>query len=206
MYSIAVKIGGIEARRRSAGLLHIVLGFFLIFKGADIFRYLRFANFLSVLPVFIIASISLFYGFFRKAMDPSSFFNFWIRLLQIFTFSIMGFVMVQIGNIIDYLGLFIFAFLCLFVLFSEKKIFVDTIILLGDKGVLVPGYYKDHLIPWKDIKNLVVREDFLTLFHQKQKYLQFEVMQTLSPLELAKMNAFCKEKMEEFSSSEVRNN
>ncbi len=114
--------------------------------------------------------------------------------------------MVQIGNIIDYLGLFIFAFLCLFVLFSEKKIFVDTIILLGDKGVLVPGYYKDHLIPWKDIKNLVVREDFLTLFHQKQKYLQFEVMQTLSPLELAKMNAFCKEKMEEFSSSEVRNN
>jgi hypothetical protein len=206
MYSIAVKIDGIEARRRSAGLLHIVLGFFLIFKCADIFRYLRFANFVNVLPVFIIASISLFYGFFRKRMDPTSYFNFWIRILQIFTFTILGFVMIKIGNVVDYTGLFIFAFLCLLVLFSEKRIFLDTVIIIEEKGVHIPGYYKEHFVPWKDLSNVVVREDFLTFFHKKQKYLQYQVMQTLSPLELAKMNAFCKDQIENASREAVTNN
>jgi hypothetical protein len=42
----------------------------------------------------------------------------------------------------------------------------------------------------------VVREDFITVFNNNKKYLQYQVMQDLSTLEVAKMNAYCKEKVE----------
>jgi hypothetical protein len=43
---------------------------------------------------------------------------------------------------------------------------------------------------------VIIREDFLTLFHVKKKYLQYQVMQDLSTLEVAKINAFCREQIE----------
>src|SRR2546423_1764388 len=196
MYSIAVKIEGIESRRRSAGLLHIVIGFFLITKGADYYRYIRYHNFLPIIPVLVIASFSLFYGFFRKRIDPFYYYNYWLRLAQLVIFTVLGVIMTRVGNSIDYFGLFVFAFLCILLLFSERRIFQDTTIYLDETGVIIPGYYRDHLIAWRDLTEVVIREDFITLFHIKQKYLQFQVMQTLSPLELAKMNAFCREQME----------
>jgi len=42
-----------------------------------------------------------------------------------------------------------------------------------------------------------VREDFITIFHIREKYLQYQVMQDLSTLEVAKMNAFCRDKIEQ---------
>ena len=196
MFSIAVKIDGIESRKRSAGLLHIVIGFFLIAKGADYFRYLKYHNFLFVLPILLIASFSLFYGFFRKKTDPTASLNFILRLLQCLTFLVLGILMTYYGTYIDYTGLFIFAFLCFMLLFSERKVFEETYIIMDHEGIKIPGYYKDHLIPWKALSNVVVREDFLTIFHVKQKYLQYQVRQSLSPLELAKVNAYCKEQIE----------
>lgn len=196
MFSIAVKIDGIESRKRSAGLLHIVIGFFLIAKGADYFRYLKYHNFLFVLPILLIASFSLFYGFFRKKTDPTASLNFTLRLLQFLTFLVLGILMTHYGTYIDYTGLFIFAFLCFMLLFSERKVFEETYIIMDEQGIKIPGYYKDHMIPWKALSNVVVREDFLTIFHIKQKYLQYQVRQSLSPLELAKINAYCKEQIE----------
>jgi hypothetical protein len=49
----------------------------------------------------------------------------------------------------------------------------------------------------------VVREDFITLFHVERKYLQYQVLQDLSTLEVAKMNAFCKEKLAERANRSV---
>jgi hypothetical protein len=196
MYSIAVKIEGIESRRRSAGLLHIVMGFFLILKGFDFYKFLGYHSFLPVFPVLLMASFSLFYGFFRRRLDPSYGYNYWLRLLQVITFLVLGIWMIRIGRPIDYIGLFTFAFLSTILLFSERRIFLETTVYLDEAGVRIPGYYKDHVIPWKDLNEVVIREDFITLFHVKQKYLQYQVMQTLSALELAKMNAYCKEQIE----------
>jgi hypothetical protein len=81
-------------------------------------------------------------------------------------------------------------------MFSEKRIFQQTTVYFDEPGVKIPGYYRDHLIKWEELSEVVVREDFLTIFHVNQKYLQFQVMQDLSTLEVAKMNAFCREKVE----------
>jgi hypothetical protein len=196
MYSVTVRIEEIERRRRSAGLLHVVAGFFLIAKGADYYRFLHYESFLPALPVFIVAFISLAYGFFRRKIDLLAKYNFWMRLLQVITFTLLGTALLKLGRTIDYAGVFVFAFMCLVLLFTERKVFQQTTIYFKEEGVTIPGFYKDHLVKWQDLNEVVVREDFLTLFHIKNKYLQYQVVQDLSTLEVAKLNAFCREQIE----------
>ena len=55
---------------------------------------------------------------------------------------------------------------------------------------------------WQVLEEVTVRHDFITLFHQGKKYLQYQVMQDLSELEVVKMNAFCKEQIEDTKANE----
>ena len=196
MYSVVVKIEGLESRRRSAGILHVVIGFFLIFNSANYYRFNNYKNVVPVALILLVASVSLFYGLFRRRMDLSAKYNYWLRLVQLISFTGLGFLTLKTGRANDYVGVFVFAALSIVLLFSEKRIFKQTSVYFTDKGIQIPGYYRDHLVKWNEISEVVVREDFLTIFNVNQKYLQFQVLQDLSTLEVAKMNAFCKEKVE----------
>jgi len=197
MYSIAVKIDDFEKRRRSSALLHLAIGLFLLIKSADYYKYTEYKKFLPVAPLLIVASLSLFYGLFRKKLDVSGSANFWLRCFQLFAYVLLGFLLVGKASNFEIIIAFVFALFCLVLLFTERKIFTESIILLKEEGIIIPGYYKEHLVHWNEIENVVIREDFITIFHIKQKYLQFQVKQDLSTLELAKMNAFCSEKKEQ---------
>lgn len=201
MHSIAIKIEGVDRRKKSVSLLHIVAGCFLIAKGADYYRYLGYDHFLPVVPFFIVAIVSVIYGLFRRRIDPGVRWNYWLRLMQVVTFTILGLMMVVAGRQIDYISLFLWSFVTLMLFFSEKKLFGDTGILLKDEGVLIPGTYRSHTVPWSELTGVIIRQDFITLFHRDEKYLQFQVMQSFSEPELAKMNQFCKEKIEREAAS-----
>jgi hypothetical protein len=196
MYSIDVKIDDFEKRKRSSSLLHVAIGLFLLIKSADYYKYLLYENFLPVAPLLIVASLSLFYGLFRKKLDVSGNVNFWLRCLQVAVYTALGVLLIEKGTSFEVIVAFVFAFFCLVLIFNERRIFNETVILLNEEGITVPGYYKEHRVNWKDVERVVIREDFITIFHIRQKYLQFQVMQDLSTLELAKLNAFCKEMVE----------
>ena len=196
MYSITVRIDGIENRRRNAGLLHVVIGFFMIINIATYYRYTSYHSFLPLIPLLLIASISLFYGLFRRKLDWNAKYNFWLRLIQAISFLVLGIAMATVGREIDYIGIFIFVLLSIMLFFSEKRVFQETLIRINENGILIPGIYKDHLVEWNELSDVVIREDFITIFHEKQKYLQYQVNEDLSTLEVAKLNAFCKEKIE----------
>ncbi len=193
MFSVTVKIEGIESRRRSAGVLHIVVGFFMIFNASNYYRFTSYKNIWPVAFILLVASFSLFYGFFRRKMDLSAHYNYWLRLIQVISFTLLGFLVLETGRTVDYVGVFVFALLSIMLMFSEKRIFQETIIYFNAEGIKIPGYYRDHLVKWDELSEVVVREDFLTIFHINKKYLQYQVKQDLSTLEVAKLNAFCKE-------------
>ena len=195
MFSVTVKIEGIESRRRSAGVLHVVVGFFMIFNVSNYYRFTNYENIWPVAFILLVASFSLFYGFFRRKMDLSAHYNYWLRLIQVISFTALGFLVLETGRAADYVGVFVFALLSIVLMFSEKRIFQETTIYFTEDGIKIPGYYRDHLVKWNALSEVVVREDFLTIFHRDKKYLQYQVLQDLSTLEVAKMNAFCKEKV-----------
>lgn len=196
MYTVAVKIEGMDKRRRTTGLMHLVVGFFLLLKAFDLYNYLVEKAALKFLPFLVIGLLSLVYGAFRNRVDPDAKYNNLLRIFQFFTFVFFGIVMLQLGKRFDSTVLFIWATVTFLLIFSEKKIFAETVLKFTEQGVSVPGSYKEHLVDWNVLENVAVRHDFITLFHSDKKYLQYQVMQDLSELEVVKMNAFCREKIE----------
>lgn len=199
MYTVAVKIEGMDRRRRSTGLVHAIAGFFLFIKAFDLYHYFDSRSLIPTLPFLAVGAASLFYAFFRNRMDPVAKHNGGLRLLQCIAFFSFGVLMYRLGKSFDSTSLFLWGLLTLFLLFSERKVFKDTFISFSDNGVLVPGTYRDYLVDWATLESVVVRHDFITLFHRGKKYLQYQVVQNLSELEVVKLNAFCQEQMEKQS-------
>lgn len=195
-FTIAVKIEGLEKKRRSTGLIHVIVGFYLLLKSLDLYNYLLSASLTPVIPFLLVGAVSLFYGFFRKKIDLPAKHNPGIRLLQTVTFFSFAIVMIRLNSTIDYISLFIWSALTLVLFFSEKKVFKDSFITISEAGLTVPGTYNEHLVKWEILEDVVVRNDFITIFHKDKKYLQFQVLQDLSELELVKMNSFCRENLE----------
>ena len=196
MYTIAVKIEGMDRRRRSTSLVHAIIGFFLLIKSFDLYNYLDGSSLVPLVPFLLVGGLSLFYAFFRNRVDITAKHNAGLRLLQTVTFFSFGFLMLRLGKSMDYIGLFIWGLLTLILFFSEKRVFKDTLLQLTDKGILIPGTYREYLVDWGTLEDVVVRHDFITLFHKGKKFLQYQVLQDLSELELVKMNAFCREQID----------
>lgn len=199
MFTVAVKIEGMDRRRRTTNLVHAIVGFMLVLKSFDLFHYLETRSILPTLPFLLVGAVSLFYAFFRSRIDATAKHNSAIRLLQTITFFSFGFLMFRIGRSIDYISLFVWGFLTLLLFFSERRVFKETLISFSEKGIQIPGSYRDYLVEWPTLESVVARHDFITLFHRGKKYLQYQVMQDLSELELVKLNAFCKEQIEKQS-------
>lgn len=197
MYSVAVKIEGMDRRRRTTGYMHIIIGFFLLIKTVDLNNLFLEKNTTRLLPFLLVAGLSLFYGFFRARIDAAAKYNGPLRVLQFVTFGLFGVVMMQTGKRFDYVVLFIWALVIFLLLFSEKRLFAKTILKITANGIHIPGTYKEHLVRWNALESTTIRHDFITLFHRNKKYLQYQVMQDLSELEIVKMNAFCREKIEQ---------
>jgi hypothetical protein len=196
MYTVAVKIEGMDRRRRNTSLVHAILGFFLLMKSVDLYHYIQGRSIVPAIPFIAIGVLSLVYAFFRTRIDITAKHNAGLRLFQTVAFFSFGFVMLRIGKSIDYISLFVWGFLTLVLFFSEKRLFNDTVLTFSEKGVLIPGTYRDYLVDWSSLESVVARHDFITLFHRGKKYLQYQVLQDLSELELVKVNAFCKEQIE----------
>lgn len=204
MFSICVRIDGIERRRKSVALLHVVTGLFLLLKASAYYQYDSYRHFMVVFPFLLAGSFSLFYGLFRKKLDASYRYSYWLKLVEVVALTTLGVLLIGMGKTLDYAGVFFFALMRILLIFSERRIFHETNILLSSDGVLIPGYYRDHLVKWEELKEVVIREDFVTFFHVKGKYLQYQVMQDLSTLEVAKMNAFCKEQTGQLTATDIR--
>lgn len=196
MYTVAVKIEGMDRRRRTTGLMHLVTGFFLLLKTFDLNHHSVDKGPLQLVPFLAVAVLSLFYGGFRARVDAPAKYNTPLRVVQLMTFVTFGVVMLQQGRRFDAVVLFVWATVIFLLIFSEKKIFAQTALRFTDEGIRVPGSYRDHVVEWSVLESVTVRHDFITLFHRGKKYLQYQVMQDLSELEVVKLNAFCKEKIE----------
>ncbi len=205
MFSVLVKIEGMERRKKSAAVLHTVTGFFLILKSSDFYRYENNEDFSRVVPFLIVAFISILYGILRKRIDPDAQVNYWLRLLQVLTFTILGIFMIRSGHNSDAAFLLVWAAISVLLLFTEKKIFTETDLLFHEKGITIPGLYGKHLVRWHNLSSVVVRQDYITIIHKDNKYLQYAVLQNLSDLEVAKMNSFSRDHIESVA-MKVQNN
>jgi hypothetical protein len=199
MLNIPVKIEGIERRKRSTGLFHIVAGFFLIANAGRYNELMNYQNLLIVIPVYLVALVSLVYGFMRKRIDPTARYNHWVRMLQFLVFAVLGILIIGQSKSVMVFSLFFWAGITILLLFTERKVFHDTALTLQDDGVHIPGYFKHHILPWQLIEDLVVRPDYVTILRKDKKYVQLELLAAIEPKEVERINHYSKTQIAQFS-------
>lgn len=191
MYQIAIKTDGIERRKKSTGLLHVVAGLILIISAGSYFKQMAYTNFLSVLPFYLVALLSLLYGLFRKKWDPLARHNHWMRMLQFLMFSLLGIYMLKYNVEYHTVSLFLWALICIPLLFTERKVFHDALLVFGNNSITIPGYFSNKVVPWSGIENIVVRRDFVTIHYPGNRYVQYEVLNDVAADDVEKINVFC---------------
>lgn len=197
MHRIPIKIEGIKRRKKSTGLFHIIAGLFLLTSISTYFKLLNYQNFVAVLPMYLVAIISLVYGAFRKKFDPKAGYNHLVRLLQFLVFAVLGILMLKTKIDFRNILLLSWAVICVLLLFTERKVFHDSFLTLEEKSVSIPGYFSNRILPWEAIENLIIRQDYVTIYLPQNKYLQHEVAVELSEKEVEDLNNFCQQQLKE---------
>jgi hypothetical protein len=197
MYKIQVKIDGLERRKKSVGLLHLLAGFFILLNASTSHKSLLSVSIFSFLLMMTVAVISLLYGLFRKKWESLARFNFLLRLLQFLTFFVLGIYSVKWGNPLTTFSLFLWAFAALFLVVAERKVFQPSAIELKEDGIHIPGYFTNHVLPWHQIQHFILRPDFVTITRTNTKYVQLELSAAEHSGEEI-INGFARQKIKEF--------
>lgn len=192
MINIPVKIPGLDRRRRSVGLLHMVAGFFLVANADRVYKLNGQNGYLTLLPLVLLAVISLLYGFFRKRWDPASKFNFGLRLLQAGVFLGYALALVLSGNSDRSFGLGLWVIIALMLAFSERVALQEQQVVFSARGFGFPAGYRQKQVAWPAVADVTLRPDFLTIHYKDNRFLQFELTQPLSPEKVNSLQDFCR--------------
>lgn len=196
MYSIPIRVEGIERRKKSTGLLHAIAGLFLMLSAGMYYKQLGYKNFPLVFSFYLVAAASLIYGLLRKKIDPLAKYNHWMRMLQFLMFSMLGIFMLKSKVEYHTVSLFIWAIVCIPLLFTERKIFHDAVLSFSNSSVSIPGYFSTRVIPWSVIQSIVIREDYVTIHYPGNKYVQYEVLNEIGQNQVEKINLFCRQQLQ----------
>ena len=127
-----------------------------------------------------------------------------MRVLQFLVFAVLGIFMLKAKIEFRSFTLLLWAFICILLLFTERKVFHDAFLTLEKKSVSIPGYFSNRILPWEVIENLVVRQDYVTIYLPQNKYIQHEVLVELSEREIEDMNIFCQQQLNEKQTEPVQ--
>lgn len=197
MHKLAVKLEGLEKRRRNTPLLHFSAAFFLFAKALDYIHFFRFQNVITVIPFFIVALLTVLYGLKMKKWDATGHYNEWLRLLQAGSFTLLAFLFFAKGGYFDELVSFFWAGVCIFLYIVEKRVFKDLFLQIDKEGIQFPGNYSNQLIDWKQIKDVIARPDFVTIFKDNNQFLQMELIQPEDAGQLENINNFCRQQIQQ---------
>jgi len=196
MFNIPVRLDGVEKRKKSTGLFHIIAGFFLIGNAGSNLNQIGFKIIWPILPVYGVAMISIVYGIFRTKIDPHANYNLLVRSMQMITFLILGFVFLSFANTIAIVSLFLWSLIVFLLMRTEKKVFSRVEIRLTEEGILIPGFFSDHRLPWNLVQHFVVRKDYVTITRTNQHYVQLEVLKPFDDADINNMNAYSERQIE----------
>jgi len=196
MFKLAVKLEGIERRKRTTSWLHAAAGFYLLVKSFDYFRLQHGQHLLWVWLYVAAGFVSLLYGVLKKLRDPNARFNPAIRLLQVCVFTLLAIDFIPFeSRTLDVMLLFTWAVGCLLLLFTERKVYNDAEMVFAKEGIFIPGYFSNRRLFWNNISEVVVRPDYITIFQGNERYLQYEVLKNTHPSALDEIALYCREQV-----------
>jgi hypothetical protein len=196
MHKLAVKPQGLERRTLNAALVHIAAGCYLLVKGIALLQLQEYDLAWYHLPVFIIALASVGYGLLKKFTDPAARLHRPLRFMQLGVFTALGIYYMATGSALDAVFLFLWAAGCFFLVLSERNISGPVLVCFTEEGVQIPGGLANRQLSWSNLADVVVRPDYVTIFKNNNRFLQFEVAQAGAKEELEELALFCNQQLQ----------
>lgn len=193
-YKVPIFFEPFEKQKRAARLLHLLAGFLMIANAWGDFKQPTPGLFFVVLQI-AAALITLLFAFAgKKKYGGSTFMNGLFRLGEAavlfyaaWYFNKMNLSMMTMLQVAGAVGL-----LLLFV--TERKIFTPCFVRIEEKGIYLPNNFNEKLLEWKDIDNMLIKNDFVSINTIQNQFIQYETGIVLSELQMDEMNAYCREK------------
>jgi len=191
-YRIPISYLPYEKQIRSARLLHLLTSFLFMFNAWIDFQ--QATPSLLFVVVQIACSLLIFSHviFGKKLNSDAARSNIFFRLLEIAGFVFAAWYFFSALNS-PLQGSLVVATLIglLYLLFMERNIFKPVDVLLNEKGICLPGMNRSQLLSWKEIDNLRIRNDFISINTKDNRFLQYEINRILSDAEIDEMNSWC---------------
>ncbi|MFT3844662.1 MAG: hypothetical protein QM725_06395 [Lacibacter sp.] len=193
-YKVPIFFEPFVKQKRAARLLHLLAGFLMIANAWGDFKQPT-PNLFFVVVQIAAALVTLLYAFAgKKIFGLSSIMNGLFRLAEAavlfyaaWYFNNMNLTMMSWLQVIGGAGL-----LLLFI--TERKIFTPCFVRIDEKGIYLPNNFGEKLIEWKDIDNMLIKNDFISINTVQNQFIQYETGVVLSELQMDEMNAYCREK------------
>ncbi|MFY7838662.1 MAG: hypothetical protein ACOVP7_00240 [Lacibacter sp.] len=193
-YNIPIFFEPFEKKKKAARLLHLLAGFLMIANAWGDFKNPT-PNLLFVVVQIAAALILISYAFTGKKWSANQgAANGIIRILgAVVLFHAASYFYTINDSLRSLLQVFGAAGLLL-LFFTERKIFKQCVVTIDEKGVHTPANLKDRVIEWKDIENMIVKNDFVSINTVQNHFIQYETGAVLSELQMDEMNAYCRSK------------
>lgn len=193
-YRIPIFFEPFEKQKKAARLLHFLAGFLMIANAWGDFQTPTPHRFFLVVQL-AAALFIISYAFTgKKWLANQNRSNGLIRLLGAAVlfyassyFLSMNDRLLAVLQVFGALGL-------LLLFFTERTIFKPCEVLIDEKGVHTPGNLKNRIIEWKDVDNMLIKNDFVSINTVQNHFIQYETSAVLSELQMDEANAFCREK------------
>nr|WP_294906129.1 hypothetical protein [uncultured Lacibacter sp.] len=193
-YQVPILFEPFEKQKKAARLLHLLAGFLLIANAWGEFNTPTPALFFVIAQLaaalFIIA-----YAFTGKRWSATQSNS--NRLFRIIGALVLFYAAWHFSNTYDNLRSLLQVFAgggLLFLFFTERNIFSPTYVQIDENGVHTPGNIKQRSIEWKDIDNMLIKNDFVSINTVQNQFIQYETGAIISELQMDEINAFCREK------------
>lgn len=191
-YKIPISYLPYEKQITSARLLHLLTSFLFMFNAWIDFQQATPSLLFVVVQIACSLLVFSYVILGKKLTSDAARSNFLFRLLEITGFSFAAWYFFSALNS-PLQGSLVVATLIglLYLLFMERNIFNPVDILLNEKGIRLPGMPKSKLLPWNEIENLRIRNDFISINTKDNRFLQFEINRVLSDTDIDEMNNWC---------------
>lgn len=174
-----------DSKEKSYKLFNWFL-FFMHFVAASVFalnateRNVKISLYVLLGFYAVITAIFLFFRKNKKAFETYSLImallygNFWLK---------------HVGVV----ALLIFAAIFLFVTIVQGK---KTAVVFSEKGVELVRIFKSILFPWKEMANVILKDNILTIDFKSNKIIQVEISENDTTVDVEGFNGFCETQLQ----------
>ena len=193
-YRIPIFFEPFEKQKKAARLLHLLAGFLMFANAWGNYHNSTPHLFFIVVQV-AAAIIIIVYAFAGKRMVLNQgWSNGMFRLIGAAVLLFASWHFFGENDMLRALLQFFGGGGLLLLFYTERKIYQPCHVQIDEKGVRTPNNLKDRLIEWKNIENMVIKNDFVSINTIQNQFIQYETAVVLSELQMDEMNAFCRER------------